>query len=361
MSSWPWLLAPCSVEPKRVRRVVVFGLGRIGRKVARELATAGKYEVVGALDHSSALVGRRLSELLALDSVLETVVASPSTFDWLGARADAMVYAAADDLRIAEPHILTAVESGAHVVGFTVGLVFAWRRFPDVAERLDAAARAHAVAVFGTGVNPGYVSDVLVLGLASVCRDVTRVELLRVNDLSDQSPPQLDARGIGESEDEFRRRLAEGALKVHTGFEESVGLLGRGLGWEVDRVGREVKPILASSSITLADRTIEPGRVAGLDNIARAWSHGRLRIRMRHVHVASPVRLGYRPQDRLRIRARPPVVVTIKPEISGADATAAIAFNVLSYIASAPHGLLVTGWPAGLSHSPVARAKGEAG
>jgi 2,4-diaminopentanoate dehydrogenase len=342
--TWPWLVLSPSIDVRQAQRIAVFGLGRIGSAVGRLLLANPSYEIVGAVDHSAELVGRDLGEHLDGGHIGLTI-RPPEYFDWKTTRCDAVIYGAVDDLRQAESHLTAAIEGGANVIAFTVGLAFPWQRFSDVAERLDAAARSAGVSVLGTGVNPGFINDVLLLGLASACSQVDSVACTRINDLADQSSGQLDQRGIGESPQAFDQRLASGVVKVHTGADETVGILARSFGWAISRLDRRVRPVLARSAIQLADRTIDVGQVAGLDHTVTAWDDGEARIRLRHLHLASPESQGRRPSDQLRIRGTPPISVTIRPEVQGRDATAAMAVNALGYIAAAPPGLLTVGYP----------------
>ena len=55
----------------------------------------------------------------------------------------------------------------------------------------DEAARAGGVTLYGTGMNPGYVLERLVLGLTGVCVDVRRIEVIELLNASTMPDPDF--------------------------------------------------------------------------------------------------------------------------------------------------------------------------
>ena len=52
-------------------------------------------------------------------------------------------------------------------------------------------------AVVGTGINPGFVFDLLIVALTGVCSEIESITASRVNDLSAYGPSVLAAQGVG--------------------------------------------------------------------------------------------------------------------------------------------------------------------
>ena len=47
---------------------------------------------------------------------------------------------------------------------------------PDLAKQMDKAAKENGVSVLGTGINPGFVLDLLVLALSGTCEEVDSIK-----------------------------------------------------------------------------------------------------------------------------------------------------------------------------------------
>jgi len=53
------------------------------------------------------------------------------------------------------------------------------------------------VTVVGTGINPGFVLDFLVIALTGVCHTADSITATRINDLSPYGPSVLTSQGVG--------------------------------------------------------------------------------------------------------------------------------------------------------------------
>jgi len=68
-------------------------------------------------------------------------------------------------------------------------LSYPFRTYPELAAKLDSAAKEWGVALIGTGVNPGFVMDKLVVTLAAVSQRIEHAKALRVVDASKRRLP----------------------------------------------------------------------------------------------------------------------------------------------------------------------------
>src|SRR6185295_16158037 len=73
-----------------------------------------------------------------------------------------------------------------------------WRQ-PEWAARIDALAREHGVALLGTGVNPGFVLDLLPALLTGVALRVDGVRCERVVDAATRRGPLQRKVGAGKT------------------------------------------------------------------------------------------------------------------------------------------------------------------
>jgi 4-hydroxy-tetrahydrodipicolinate reductase len=146
-------------------------------------------------------------------------------------RPEVAIQATCSRLAEAEGEVTACLERGVNVVSIAEEMAWPAARSPEWAARIDRQAREHGVAVLGTGVNPGFVLDLLVIVATGVCADVESVTASRVNDLAPYGPTVLRAQGVGLTLEAFREGLADGTVVGHVGFPESIGMIAAALGW----------------------------------------------------------------------------------------------------------------------------------
>jgi 4-hydroxy-tetrahydrodipicolinate reductase len=106
---------------------------------------------------------------------------------------------------------------------------------------IDRGARAKKVSVLGTGVNPGYVMDALVLMLTAPCVSVNRVSVTRIVNAATRRLPLQRKVGVGLNLAQFRRALTEGSVR-HVGLVESIHMIAAGLAGRSTRSTRRSSP-----------------------------------------------------------------------------------------------------------------------
>jgi hypothetical protein len=112
-------------------------------------------------------------------------------------------------------------------------------------EKLDALAKTHNVTVLGTGINPGFVLDLLIIALTGLCFRVDRVKGTRINDLSPYGYNVLKTQGVNLLPEDFENGVKDGSVVGHFGFPESISMIARALGWEIDRIEQKRTPIVS--------------------------------------------------------------------------------------------------------------------
>jgi 2,4-diaminopentanoate dehydrogenase len=226
------------------------------------------------------------------------------------------------------------IEAGACVVSTCEELSYPWRKHPELAAKLDAAAKDEGVAVVGTGVNPGFVMDKLLLTLASVAQRVDAVKALRVVDASHRRLPLQRKIGAGLSPEEFRERVAAGSIRHH-GLPESVAMVGDALGFDLDDVTETVQPVIAKEAVKTEFLEVHAGQAAGVHQIARGIAGGKEKIHMElrmYLGAADPV-------DTVSLMGEPNITMTVPGGTHGDTATAAVVVNTIPLILAAPAGL----------------------
>ena len=311
-------------------RIVQFGLGPIGRSCARLVRARPALDLVGALDLEA--VGQDLGEVLGGDALGVAVRddAEAALAEW---RPAVVLHTTSSFLGAIEGQLLTCVSAGAHVVSSSEELVWPFERDPAFAERVDKAARLAGVSVVGTGVNPGFVMDLLPVVLSSACATVERVDVSRSVDAGRRRGPLQRKVGAGLSEAAFGEREAAGGFG-HIGMVESARVLAAGLGWDGVEVEETFGPHLATDRHQTEHATVEPGAVAGIHQTATVRQGGVLRATL-----TLTMAVGAPDEDRVRIAGDPPLDVVVQGGTFGDTATVAALVNTVPKVTVTRPGL----------------------
>ncbi len=312
------------------------GLGAIGRLVVAAALKHPELEVVGAADPAHA--GERLQELVA--GAPDRAIEATSASLYREARGGVAFLCTSSTLQEVAPEILAAVRAGCHVISSCEELSNAGFVDPDLAAELDGAAKKSGVSILGTGVNPGFVLDRLVVTVGAVVGEIRHVEAIRRAAIG---PRGLERIGAGLDPGAFERLVEEGRIG-HVGLTESCALVADGLFLDVDEVEEQIDPIVAEEAIALGELRIPAGAVRGVKQVAQGLGEGREVIRLSLEAAVGLVDPG----DRIRIDADPPVVLEIPGGIQGDRATAWALVNAAPRVAASDPGILdVLDLPAG--------------
>ena len=328
--------------PGRPLRVVLVGLGPIGKNVADECARRGrKYvQVVGAVDIDPPKVGRTLGELWGSDRLdgEVRVVARPAD---LSEAADVALVTTTSRLDTLEPQLEPLFAERLHVVSSSEELFYPALSDSARADRINALAQRYGVNITGAGINPGFVMDVLPVVLSVASGPPLSVRCERYVDLAQRRLPLQVKAGLGLDSEEFRRR-AEASQIGHVGLIESAAYLAAHLGFLITTIEESLEPVVAEAPFTWCDRRYDAGRVIGFEHQVRAWGKGQ---DSDSAAVQLSLRMAYHqedPRDRVVVSGTPLIDVMIRPCIAGDPATAAVLVNLATQSLLAPPGLRLT-------------------
>ncbi|MFH1024389.1 MAG: dihydrodipicolinate reductase [Planctomycetota bacterium] len=313
--------------------VVQIGLGPLGRKIAKFLAERPVFRIVGAVDTDPSLAGKTLGDLAEVKRLAVPVRASLKEA-LTGGKPDAVILTTVSDMARIVPQLEAILEFNLPVVSTCEELSFPWKTSPDLAARVDAAARRAGVAVLGTGVNPGYLMDTLPVCLTAVCQKVEAVRVSRIQDASVRRIPFQRKIGAGMSLDAFEAKRRTGTLR-HVGLTESMHLIAARMGWTLDRTEDVLTPVVTKTRIVTEAMTIEAGQAAGVQQIGRGFAGGVERITLTfRAAIGEP-----HPEDAVEIAGTPPIRSVIPGGVNGDIATCAITLNAIPRILEATPGL----------------------
>lgn len=320
-------------------RVLVLGTGQMGSGIARLVLDKPGLILAGACECRSDLAGLDLGRVIGLQRDLDIQVMSDLGRAVAHCRPKVAIQASCSTLESAVDDILLLLRNGVHVISIAEEMAHPRRRSPQLAEKMDAVARAGQVAVVGAGINPGFVFDRLIITLTGVCADIRSISAWRVNDLSAYGPSVLSSQGVGLSPEAFRSGVENGSVVGHVGFAESIHLIADAVGWKLDRIEERREPIVARVRRETPFIAVEPGQTAGCLHTAVAYRGGDAVITLTHPQQLQPAAEGIETGDVIEIQGTPSVRLAGSPEIPGGIATIALAVNSIPLVLGATPGL----------------------
>jgi len=323
-------------------KVVQWGLGAMGSGIVKLLMEKEGVELVSAIAHRAEKVGKDVGEVLDLGKKLGVTVSGDSdpAAAWRGKDADVLLQATCSSTKDAFPQIKAAVEDGLNVISSAEELAYPSAQEPELAKEIDSLAKEHGVSVLGTGINPGFVLDALILMLTGICYDVKRIEAKRVNDLSPFGTTVMVGQGVGTTIEQFNAGVADGSIVGHIGFPESIQMIADALGWKLDKVEQSREPIVTKVHRETSCVKVEPGMVAGCKQVGRGIVNGEEKILMVHPQQIHPELEGVKTGDYIKIEGTPSVNLSIEPEIPGGIGTIAAIVNMIPQVINAKPGLV---------------------
>jgi hypothetical protein len=319
-------------ETKEIK-VIQFGVGPIGAELVKYGLQKEGMKFVGAVDIDKNKVGKDLGEL-----TIGKRLGLPITDDAAGllrrTKPDIVLHSTGSYLRDVKSQLLKIIDAGADVISTCEELAYPFLKNPKIAKEIDTRARKHRVTVLGTGVNPGFVMDTLVITTTTVCQDVKKIRSTRVQDASRRRLPFQKKIGAGLTPDEFKAKVEDGTIR-HVGFAESVAMIASALGWKLDRIEERVEPKIAEVAVASDYIKVEPGQVAGIDQTGWGIRNGEQVITLNlQAYLGCPD-----PRESIAVDGQPPVELTIKGGVHGDIATAAVAVNSIPRVINARPGL----------------------
>ncbi len=314
-------------------RVVSFGLGPIGVRAAQLAHQRKNIDIVGAIDIDPAKAGKDLGEFFSPSSKTGIRVESDiAALDRL--KPDAVLHCTSSFMPVVKDQLIAIAKRGIDIISSTEELLLPDLQHPDIAKVVDEAARAGGATVLGTGVNPGFAMDFVAIVASAVTYSVRRVRCVRVVDAATRRLPLQKKVGASLTAAEFETQKKTGRFG-HIGMRESVALIARALGFQLDEITQTLEPVLATEQRKTPFLTVGNGQVAGIRNIGRGTRKGEVLIELDlSMYVGAP-----NPRDEIHLEGEPGVDVVFQGGIAGDSATAAILVNSIAQVVAAPPGL----------------------
>lgn len=319
-------------------KVIIYGCGVMGRKIAEAIQNKSSLTIVGAVDIAPELTGLDLGELF--ENQVKTGVQISDNPEKLLAEteADVAVLTTTSYLPDVKDQIFTCLKAGLNVVSTCEELSFPWKRHPQLAQEIQAEAQRAGKTVVGTGINPGFLMDFLPLTLTSPCLKVNSIKVTRMMNSARRRLPFQKKVGTGLTPEEFQEKISQKIITGHVGLLESINMIAAGLHWELDKtVELPPEPVIADQPTSTGFGEIEPGKVIGLKSVAYATQNGR-RVITLEFYAYAGVTEEY---DEIFVDGQPSIHEKIIGGVHGDIGTVAMTINTIPRTVKALPGLKV--------------------
>ena len=315
-------------------KVIQIGLGPIGKAISRLLMQKSNWHIVAAVDTDPALKGCDLGEIIGLDHPLDIPISAHippvRTHD-----IDVAFLTTVSTFPDVLPTLQMLIQAGIDVVASTEELFYPYYRHAQQAQALDSLAKQHGVSVLGTGINPGFVMDTLVLLLTGVCQQVTRIAVTRVTNASGRRPSLQKKIGVGLSPEAFAAQVAQQRVGL-VGPVDSLAFLAHVLQWQMDDFKERLVPVITDKPLQAAQGQVDKGQVCGVRHLIKGISNGKevISLDLRIYLEAENTR------DTIYIEGLPTLESTIKSSDMEDVAAAGLLVNMGPLVHQARPGLL---------------------
>lgn len=318
--------------------VIIYGCGVMGQKVTEALLDKQSFEIVGAIDVDSELVGKDLGEIFDNPKKIGITIERDADDLFSQSQAQAVVLATTSHLKSVLPQIEQCAKAELNVISTCEELSFPWKRSPELAQEIDNLAKEHGITVVGTGINPGFLMDTLPLVLTAPCLKVDSIKVTRMMNSARRRIPFQKKVGTGMTQEEFSEKIENKIITGHVGLLESINMIAAGLGWELDEIVElPPEPVIADRKIETGMGSVKPGDVIGLTSVAFAKKGGKEVITL-EFNANADVDDEF---DEINVKGIPNIHEKILGGVHGDIGTVAVTVNTIHRAVNASAGLKV--------------------
>ncbi|HLR20746.1 MAG TPA: 2,4-diaminopentanoate dehydrogenase [Tissierellaceae bacterium] len=321
-------------------KVVIWGLGSMGKGIAEMLLDKKGVEISGAVVRGPK-IGKSMYELTGIERGNKKDIIAGSFEDVIiEGVADLVIICTDSFVKDSFDKVRYCLEQKINVISTAEEMAYPKAQEPELSKELDNIARENDVTILGTGINPGLIMDLLVIALTGASIDVESIEAKRINNLSPFGPAVMSGQGVGITVDEFNKRVEDNRLDGHVGFPESINMIADALGWKLDdEIALSREPIVSSVYRKAPNAEVKEGNVAGCNMKGYGYVNKNLKIKMLHPQQVEPQLEGGKTGDYIRIKGNPDISMSITPEVPGGVGTIAMAVNMIPHVINAHPGL----------------------
>jgi len=318
-------------------KVVSYGIGVIGRRLATHLLTKEGIKIVGAVDINPNIVGKDLGEVLGGEKI-GVIITNDADKVLKETKPDVVCHTTMSYLRQTHDQFEQILRHGIDIVSTCeeLGYPYATEEGTTYANKLDEVAKKYGATLLGTGINPGFLMDTLPTFLTGPCEEVESIYVTRQMNAATRRIPFQKKIGAGMTKKEFREAIDGGKITGHVGLEQSIQMISDSLGWELNEIRVDPpEPVILDHDAASDAIKIPKGKNAGTKQMAYGLMDGKPVITMDfRAYIGAPEEF-----DSVDIEGVPPIHQKISPCVHGDHGTIAMTTNMIPHVINAEPGL----------------------
>ncbi|MBO3746428.1 dihydrodipicolinate reductase [Streptosporangiaceae bacterium NEAU-GS5] len=327
-------------------RVVQWATGAVGGYALRGILSRPEFELAGVLVYDPDKVGLDAGTLVGLPPT--EVVCTDDVDEIIATPADCVLhmplpasYYGGDNSTDVET-ICALLASGKNVIT-TTGFVYPWMYGLAVVDRLQDACATGGTSLHGTGINPGFISDILPLALSGLSSRLDHIFVRESSDYRGHPSRQIvaDLIGFTRTPKDYATAIRPFRAFQRSLFAESVQLVSSALGVALDEIEESDEFELATEEFEIAAGVVRPGTVCASRWTFAGLVRGRPFMTVECIYKAdsSKVDRWAAPGFAIHLEGQPSISVAIDEMSHGLAGAAAHAVNSIAAVVSAPPGI----------------------
>lgn len=318
-------------------KVVIAGLGGVGKRILKELTEKEGVDVVGVIDYYEAIVGKDAGEVAGIEPI-GVLISDKEDEVYETTKPDIALNCAKGCNNAYEPfqQIRSAIEHGVNVIVANSDTSQMWESNPELAKEIDEEAKKHGVTYCGIGSTQ--VLERIVLSMTEGAQHLNSVHLVHHADVhAFDAESNKRGPGIGLTKEEYDARTKmeqdnakEQKDKYEFWEQASIRYLCERLGWKIEKITSEKYPDFDENGLVY--KTTQ--KYCGYD------ADGVLRMQADWEYILDPDKRYY---QKVELDSIPSIDCTI--ELSpdrGLASTAGSMKNAIPHVINAEPGYLTT-------------------
>jgi 4-hydroxy-tetrahydrodipicolinate reductase len=310
----------------------------MGKLVADLILQRENLSLKGVVDIDPKLQGQNLGKLLNNKMGNDIRIESDLNNLLVNNNIDVTIISTSSSLESVAPLIKEAVNSSSNVISICEELSYPFQYYPKISEELNSLALSNNKTIVGTGINPGYLMDLLPIVITAPIQVVKSIKVTRMmNSAKRRVPFQLKI-GTGMSKEEFHQKISNKEITGHVGLTQSIQMICDALGFEYDEI-KEFSPeaVLTENEFTTSYGVkILRGNVRGLRSKAVAIKANEEIIQLDFIAYSGE----HEEYDSIEIEGTPNIHQKIIGGVHGDLGTSAMVVNLVPIVTKAKSGLL---------------------
>ncbi|MEM9620932.1 MAG: dihydrodipicolinate reductase [Pseudomonadota bacterium] len=331
-------------------KVFQWASGTVGRHAARVALERASLQLIGLHTYSQEKAGLDVGELLDRPSTGIAVTTDISAI--LASDADVVIHTPLPSLVYGDnpeqdvEDFCTLLAAGKNVIT-AVGYMYPKVHGQALVDRLEAACAQGNSSFHSTGLNPGWLGDLVPLTMSGLCETIDQAIVLEISSFEMYPSPEImfGSMGFNSTPEDFARNNARRANWLNGLFAESVQMTADGMGLNVTEIVSNQDLALAEEDLETASGTVAKGTVAGqhwrwagvdADGVERMIHETVWRM---HSSVAPDWPQG---NHAITFHGSPEMHLEFPPNFGMSDGllgTAMHAVNAIPYVVKAPPGI----------------------